>query len=187
MPKAVEEEEEQPKSRCQKLKDIFADPDKLRKFLRYASCLVALGMSALGFFGFISSGVSIVMYVISFWLFIFGPLMICSELKQRHVRTYFKFLSHKTGRGLFYIFLGTFCLCIGGTTGLVGGILGLTTGGLLLFAALYLRCTQRKQIPEQEPEEVDVELAKPKDKKKTKKAAKKKQEESQSEDEEEDG
>jgi hypothetical protein len=78
-----------------KKKESLLAPDKLKKALRYYSCLVAALMSAFGVFGLFTSGVNVVSIVISFWLIAFGPLIIFAENGNTRVRTYFKFMSNR--------------------------------------------------------------------------------------------
>lgn len=51
---------------------------------------------------------------------ILGIVILLVEWRQRHIRSLFYFLTYKTGRGFFYIFVGCLTTGVAKTAGIIG-------------------------------------------------------------------
>lgn len=119
---------------------------------------VAVILFLLGCFGMFTVGF-LAGYIISFWLIVFGPLLVAAELKQKHVMKFFKFMRYRSGRGVMCIFLGTLGVAVGGMIGWIGGAVGVGAGILMILFAMHWRRHRKARGLHDDEEDDDVELA----------------------------
>ena len=80
------------------------------KFLLVAGIVVSSAFIVEGGLCFTSCSVNIRNYVLSFYYIAFGLLSIAAELKFKIIAKYLRILFSYSGRGLWYLFLGTIAL-----------------------------------------------------------------------------
>jgi len=143
----VEDPNVEPQKKRNKRMMEFSSYPRLQMALRIYCSIAALGMSALA-----SYTVSIprgcldaYFYLISAWLVLLGIISILVEWRINRVRNLFAFLTYKTGRGLFYIFVGSLCTGITEVYGIVVGAAVILGGVFTLLVALFLRRQKKKQ------------------------------------------
>jgi len=79
-------------------------------------------------------------YLIDTWLVVLGILSILVEWRLKKITKLFNFLAFKTGRGFFYIFIGSLALGISDNFGVVAGIMVMVAGLITwLFGAVVRR------------------------------------------------
>jgi len=124
----------------------FSSFPRLQMFLRIYCSIAALGMSVLA-----SYAVSMprgcldpYFYLISCWLVLLGIISILVEWRINRVRSLFAFLTYKTGRGFFYIFIGSLCTGISEVYGIIVGAIVILGGILTIIIAIFLRKQKNK-------------------------------------------
>eukprot|EP00484_Ammonia_sp_Unknown_P022989 CAMPEP_0197038198 /NCGR_PEP_ID=MMETSP1384-20130603/15172_1 /TAXON_ID=29189 /ORGANISM="Ammonia sp." /LENGTH=229 /DNA_ID=CAMNT_0042468595 /DNA_START=39 /DNA_END=728 /DNA_ORIENTATION=+ len=80
------------------------------RFLLVAGVVIAGGLIVEGLLCFTMCDVNARSYVLSFYYIVFGLLSIGAELKFEIINNYLRVLFSHSGRGLWYIFLGTIAL-----------------------------------------------------------------------------
>eukprot|EP00164_Ancoracysta_twista_P000494 GFYU01000659.1.p1 GENE.GFYU01000659.1~~GFYU01000659.1.p1 ORF type:complete len:220 (+),score=59.89 GFYU01000659.1:107-766(+) len=139
-------------------------PDFHRTWIRWMSLLSGVGMVIAAGIGMASASVGggdltsqTRLGVLSFYLFIFGLLTILAELRLKAVLVYFKFLWSYLGRGIFYIFVATALLIVGGNFALtvVVGIILIFTGAASVIMAFFYTEPEKENAPpaQQQPQQ----------------------------------
>jgi len=77
-------------------------------------------------------------FLIDTWLILLGAVAISVEWRQKHARKFFHFLAFRTGRGFFYLFLGSLTTGIDKYLGLFVGICVIVGGLLTLTMSFFL-------------------------------------------------
>eukprot|EP00483_Globobulimina_turgida_P004800 UN04809 len=80
------------------------------KFLLIAGISVSLSFMLEGLLCFVMCSINVRSYILSFYYVIFGLLSIGAELKFETISTYLRILFSYSGRGFWYMFLGTLAL-----------------------------------------------------------------------------
>ena len=78
--------------------------EKLRYIIKWSSILIGVVLMFLSFFGIFFSILDPKGFILYFYTFIFGVLIVASELG--YFKKYFGFMHYYMGRGLFQIFVG---------------------------------------------------------------------------------
>jgi len=145
-PESIQVPDAQPTKKKNKGMMEFSAYPRLQMALRIYCSLAALSMSVLA-----SYAVSIprgcldaYFYLISCWLVVLGIISILVEWRINRVRNLFAFLTYKTGRGFFYIFVGSLCTGITEIFGIVVGAAVIVGGVLTLAVSAFLRKKKKK-------------------------------------------
>eukprot|EP00483_Globobulimina_turgida_P001065 UN01067 len=80
------------------------------KFLLIAGITISCGFMIEGLLCFALCSINVRSYILSFYYIIFGLFSIGAELKFKAISTYVRILFSYSGRGFWYIFLGTLAL-----------------------------------------------------------------------------
>jgi len=113
------------------------------EFIFRCYCSVAAGammLAALYSYGFTHIENPSYYYLIDTWLVVLGILSLLVEWRIKKITTLFNFLAFKTGRGFFYIFIGSLTLGISDNFGVVAGTMVMVAGLITwLFGAVVRR------------------------------------------------
>eukprot|EP01083_Nonionella_stella_P278830 948293_1 len=80
------------------------------KFLLITGIIISSGFIVEGLLCFTMCSVNVRSYILSFYYVVFGLLSICAELKFELIHSYLFILFSYSGRGFWYIFLGSIAL-----------------------------------------------------------------------------
>jgi len=108
--------------------------------LMCGALLVILGVLSFVLFNVVDP----INFILTIYYFIFGAFIIGTELKLMFIVKNFFFINSFTGRGIFYIFVGTLCLQDSILFYIVAGI-------LIVMGIAYLVCAcfvKRAEVPD---------------------------------------
>lgn len=124
--------------------------DKSKQIIKYSSIIIGIVLMFLSFFGIFLSVLDPKGFILYFYTFIFGMLIIAGEFGK--LKKYFGFLHYYMGRGFFEIFIGLSILIFDWNSNIFAKIVSFFAI-LVGIGQIVVSC-----IPADKPEEIPEEL-----------------------------
>ena len=132
--------------------------EKFQKGVFTSSIIIGLLLMVLSFVGIFFSILDPKGFILYFYTFIFGVLIICGEFKK--FKQYFGFLHYYLGKGLFQIFVGLSILIFDWNSNIFAKIVSVFTI-LVGLCQIGIMCIPKpvepngEELPDELPEELD--------------------------------
>eukprot|EP00128_Syssomonas_multiformis_P000203 Colp12_sorted_trinity150504_noHs@19815 len=138
--------------------DIDNDEDKTVKLQKTRKVVQVLGiicgclLFASGLYSLTRSGkCSNLIYLVSFYLALFGAVVVPAELRLKKVRMFALFLRYRTGRAGFYIFIGSLSVFLDNVFSIAVGIYAFVVGILTAILALAMKKVKEPKGQQHQP------------------------------------